>query len=287
MFRLRPFLLSIAIGFVASLSASSAFAMDLKVTANAAALEGGSIKSFTCRLTGGFNINTLTGLMTATCEESSAVIIAALGGDATVPVDPPVDSPVDPPVDQPLPTDGSAGVLQATGEVVALADDKYGIGTLCVPNCDTPEMIIFDGSTRENYIPGCINELTKTLAAKDVCRSSASFQPNVRYAQRLPVGSRLPYPYAQFITTDTFDELHMYNVSVSEAPGEMTVSNAMCYGSNLSKDRNVYLAMDSAPKSYTCNLKSNSLYYANVQAAGVNAKNCGTSVECHMRLVAW
>jgi hypothetical protein len=101
------------------------------------------------------------------------------------------------------------------------------------------------------------------------------------------VGTNPGNANVQFLTRDTEDEHRIYDVSVSKTPGDMAPANSRCQSSRI--DSTISLAMEGNTwaQRYACMLKPNSLYYANVQAAGDKAELCGDRRACHMRLVAW
>ena len=245
--------------------------------------------SFSCELTGNVTVNTMLGGIAATCTDTSATISQKLAGGTTTP--PPSNPPPSssPPSNPPPTGSGATGVLAATGKTIALSEDRVGLGTVCVPDCNDPEIIIYDwlGGTQDNYVPGCIGTTRFGYNDMQACRGSASFRPGTVYAQRLLTGTDSIPPYLQFITNGVGDMNGNYDVGISPTPGDTQPASSLCHGATSRGQKNIYTTFADKPNSYSCPLQRGSLYYANMKATSARAEGCGTSIFCTMRVIAW
>jgi hypothetical protein len=69
----------------------------------------------------------------------------------------------------------------------AVYEDRFGIGTLYMPNVKDATTIVFDFYTPDRYYPGCDESATNTF----LCRNNGSLKAGVTYVQRLPANARV------------------------------------------------------------------------------------------------
>jgi hypothetical protein len=179
---------------------------------------------------------------------------------------------------------------------VSLANDAYGAGTVCIPSCDpsTLQIVVFDGYG-EMFVPGCVGQTNTSLTANLACRNSASFKPGVIYAKRLLLAGRIQSPYINFATSDTGDELHAYDVSLSATPGDMHPDASVdpygrCSAQSIGT-KMLYLST-SVVKSACAVDVTKPVYYVNVRpttlpAVADKSAECGTSLFCNISIKSW